>query len=119
VTILDKAYPEYWDIKRKLAQNIRNLRKKENIDQKQLAEKLIISECTVGNLEDTNLKLHHSWYIIYKVARYFNVTIDELIHGTTEMKDNQKLLYKIESLSPFEKSMMIEWIDQQNKIPIL
>ena len=65
------------DLRKKLAYNIKVERAKAELTQEKLAELIGISAKHITKIE--NLKVTPSIYIVYKIARIFNISIDELL----------------------------------------
>ena len=65
------------DLRKKLAYNIKVERAKAELTQEKLAELIGISAKHITKIE--NLNVTPSIYIVYKIARIFNISIDELL----------------------------------------
>ena len=65
------------DLRKKLAYNIKVERAKAELTQEKLAELSGVSAKHITKIE--NMKVTPSIYIVYKIAKVFNVGIDELI----------------------------------------
>lgn len=103
------------ELKKSLSQNVKKLRVKNHLTQVELAEKLIISESLMRSVELPYKDRQHSWYTIYKIAKFFGISMDELVHGITNLAENNQILYKIRSLPPLERGMIESYILNKNK----
>lgn len=56
--------------------NLEQIRKEKGITQEELADALEVSRQTVGSLE--NGRYNPSIILAYKIAKYFNLTIEEI-----------------------------------------
>jgi len=65
------------DLRKKLAHNIKVERAKAELTQEKLAELSGVSAKHITKIE--NMKATPSIYIVYKIAKVFNTSIDELI----------------------------------------
>lgn len=59
-----------------LKNRIEEIRKKHNLNQETLAKELKVSRQTIGSLE--NGRYNPSILLAFKIAKYFNVTIEEI-----------------------------------------
>jgi len=66
---------------------LEEIRKKRGINQEELATKLEVSRQTIGSLE--NGRYNPSIILAFKIARYFNMTIEE-IFMYEEGENNEK-----------------------------
>ncbi|MBP3597780.1 MAG: helix-turn-helix transcriptional regulator [Clostridia bacterium] len=87
-----------------LGKRIIEMRKKNNLSQEQLAEKLEVSRQTISNWE--NGKFYPDIDALVRISRYFNISLDDLLsyddkvldylkESTNVVKSNRKLLYAI------------------------
>lgn len=87
-----------------LGKRIIEMRKKNNLSQEQLAEKLEVSRQTISNWE--NGKFYPDIDALVRISRYFNISLDDLLNyddkvldylkeSTNVVKSNRKLLYAI------------------------
>lgn len=65
------------DLRKRLAHNLRVERAKNELTQEQLAELSEVSAKHITKIE--NAKVSPSIYIVYKIAKVLNTSIDELI----------------------------------------
>lgn len=65
------------DLRKKLAYNIKVERAKHELTQEKLAELAGISAKHITKIE--NLKVTPSIYIVYKIAKIFNISLDDLL----------------------------------------
>ncbi|MBR1617533.1 helix-turn-helix transcriptional regulator [bacterium] len=65
------------NLRKKLAHNIKVERAKADLTQEKLAELSAISAKHITKIE--NMKVTPSIYIVYKIAKVFKVSIDELL----------------------------------------
>jgi DNA-binding XRE family transcriptional regulator len=109
------SYLEFADLKSKLANNLKHIREEKSVTQEELADSILVSRQTIANIEDNDCFVHHSYFNLYKIAKYFSITMDELLHGLTTMPDEVRLLYRIKKLSPIERSMIEAYLITRNK----
>ena len=109
------TYIEFMDVKKQLSGSLKNLRSSKDITQNELADITLMHVDTVKEIENINSYTHHSFYNLYKIAKYFGITLDELYHGTTSMPQETQLLYRIKKLSPIERSMIEAYLITRNK----
>ena len=68
---------------------LEQIRKEKGITQEELADALEVSRQTVGSLE--NGRYNPSIILAYKIAKYFNLTIEEIfIYEEDKKKKNKK-----------------------------
>ena len=83
-----------------LSDKIKDLRKKDEITQKELAEKIFVSRQTISNWE--NNKSYPSMEFVHSISNLFNVSIDSLIkEDVDEVKSIIlcKILYNVLTVS--------------------
>lgn len=85
--------------------NLKEFRKKYNLTQKQVAEKINVSQQTYNNYETKNYE--PTIETLIKLAKLFNVSVDKLIGNETSNNINltpyqQELLEKISKLTQIE-----------------
>ena len=85
------------------------------ISQEELADSTLLSRKTINDIEDKDCFIHHSYFNVYKIAKYFSITLDELLHGKTDMPDITRLLYRMKKLGPVERSMLEAYLVTRNK----
>ena len=97
------------DIKKKVAENIRFYRKKANMTQKQLAEKLGVKNTAVSNWENGQNSIDTE--LLFRVCDVFGVTINQ-IYGIEENESTEtnysdaSFLAFDSELSPHEKALV-------------
>ena len=64
---------------------LEELRKQRNIKQEELAAALEVSRQTIGSLE--NGRYNHSILLAFKIARYFNMSIEDIFIYEEAKKD--------------------------------
>ena len=65
----------------KIGQRIKNLRKRKNLSQEQLAEKVWISTTHMSHIETASTKL--SLPVLVDIAKVLDVSVDEILFGNT------------------------------------
>lgn len=97
------------DIKKKVAENIRLYRKKANMTQKQLAEKLGVKNTAVSNWENGQNSIDTE--LLFRVCDVFGITINQ-IYGIEETESTEtnysdaSFLAFDSELSPHEKALV-------------
>lgn len=87
-----------------LGDKMKKLRKRDNITQEELAEKIFVSRQTISNWE--NNKSYPSIDFINSISKFFNVTIDYLISEDVNYKLEEKQSeLKAENLTTDKKTI--------------
>ena len=73
---------------KKIGENIRLIRMAKGTSQIKLARSLDISQTHMSNIENGNTGLSLTTAI--KISRYLGCSIDELVYGKKELKDNER-----------------------------
>ena len=94
-----------------VGENIKNLRKKNNLMQQELAEKLNISHATVSSWEVGRTEPNMD--MIEKMAKVFDCEKTELIDGKPSASDKKviEIAVKISNLTPEQRKNVLEYID--------
>ena len=103
-----------------LGERLAYLRKKENISQKELGEKLNISHYTISSYEKGRSEPNDE--IKVRIARYFNVTLDYLV-GLVDQpypyNREEGVLYLPQRMTPdfqdFVRDFFTYWEDRENQ----
>lgn len=103
-----------------LGERLAYLRKKENISQKELGEKLNISHYTISSYEKGRSEPNDE--IKVRIARYFSVTLDYLV-GLVDQpypyNREEGVLYLPQRMTPdfqdFVRDFFIYWEDRENQ----
>ena len=103
-----------------LGERLAYLRKKENISQKELGEKLNISHYTISSYEKGRSEPNDE--IKVRIARYFNVTLDYLV-GLVDQpypyNREEGVLYLPQRMTPdfqdFVRDFFTYWEDRDNQ----
>ena len=103
-----------------LGERLAYLRKKENISQKELGEKLNISHYTISSYEKGRSEPNDE--IKVRIARYFNVTLDYLV-GLVDQpypyNREEGVLYLPQRMAPdfqdFVRDFFTYWEDRDNQ----
>ena len=69
---------------KQLGENIKKYRKKNNISQENLAKLLNVTQPCINRYEKGSIEI--STYNLYKISKYLNVSIDELINEKESIK---------------------------------
>ncbi len=73
---------------KKIGENIRLIRMTKGISQIKLARSLDISQTHMSNIENGNTGLSLATAI--KISKYLGCSIDELVYGKKQLKDNER-----------------------------
>lgn len=103
-------YRDQAEFKLKLSRNVKRFREKRGLTQARLAEVAFVSADTLRSIEDGLDVINHTIFPLIKIAKYFNVTLDELLYGSTELDEEKKLFYKIKSLSPVKRELIESYV---------
>lgn len=103
-------YADLQDAKKQLSSSIVMLRNKHNIYQSELAKKVGIGRVSMWELENPDVVRHHSVFTINRVAKQLNVTLDELMHGSTAQTAELQLYYKIKKLTPQKREFVESYL---------
>lgn len=108
-------YQELLELKRQLATNLKAVRTAAKVSQNELADSILVSVNTIKDMEDIVSFRHHSFFNIIKVSKYFNISIDELLHGKSDEMQHTQLLYKIKKLTPVRREMIEAYLLKYNQ----
>ncbi|OIQ71289.1 HTH-type transcriptional regulator Xre [mine drainage metagenome] len=100
-----------------IGDNIKRIREEKGLTQQQIADLVSMHRSNYSKVESGQRELSVS--ALNKVARYFNITLDELVNMessipqevTVEDKTNVEQLKLIQELDPDDKSMIFKMID--------
>lgn len=93
---------------------VRNARVKNNMTQQELANELKISTRHINNIENKGEKI--SLDLFLKIAMYFDISIDHLLHKNCDISSAEKLKLIIESLSNEDNQVLLAAAERLYKL---
>ncbi len=104
------TFQELLDWKKQLAGNVKRIRESQDLSRLKLGKETKICISTLQELEKEDTFGHISFFNVMKVAKYFDVTLDELISGNPESDKDKDMFYKIKRLTPLKRSLIEAYI---------
>lgn len=99
------------DIKKILGENIRNYRKKENLNQEELAEKLNISSKHLSNIEIG--KKFVTSELLENISKVLNVSPSALFYSSEINKQDDNMMGKIDKIINTETNQFMKRLKEK------
>lgn len=95
--------------------NLEVLLKNNNLSKNEFAKKIGIAPSTI-NMWHTRGYENVSLKIIIKIAKFFSVTLDELIFGSIEVKEEKVIYFSSKQYNEFEMSAIRDFSELINEV---